>query len=201
MSGRVVPIETRYNGYQFRSRLEARWAVFFGAADIPYSYEPEGFDLGPPVGFYLPDFFLPMQDIYCEIKPAFRDETGAIEWPDIPALTVRVDRYECRAPFEDKVGKRLVVICGEPGDPTDCQGMRGPYSGFIPCDCDYWWCECSGCGALDIQFEGRAARNRHRPSCPCLSDPGDKGYWSNSPWLLAAYARARSARFEHGEQP
>ena len=25
------PIETHYNGYRFRSRLEARWAVFFEA--------------------------------------------------------------------------------------------------------------------------------------------------------------------------
>ena len=26
------PIETMYRGYRFRSRLEARWAVFFTAA-------------------------------------------------------------------------------------------------------------------------------------------------------------------------
>jgi hypothetical protein len=25
------PLETLYNGYRFRSRLEARWAVFFEA--------------------------------------------------------------------------------------------------------------------------------------------------------------------------
>ena len=25
----IKPIETKYNGYRFRSRLEARWAVFF----------------------------------------------------------------------------------------------------------------------------------------------------------------------------
>jgi hypothetical protein len=32
-------------GYRFRSRLEARWAVFFDVAGIPWQYEPEGFDL------------------------------------------------------------------------------------------------------------------------------------------------------------
>lgn len=48
-------IETRYKGYRFRSRLEARWAVFFDAMRWQWEYEPEGFDLGDGV-FYLPDF-------------------------------------------------------------------------------------------------------------------------------------------------
>ena len=41
----MKPIETIYNGYRFRSRLEARWAVFFDACRIKYQYEPEGFEL------------------------------------------------------------------------------------------------------------------------------------------------------------
>lgn len=41
----IKSIETYYNGYRFRSRLEARWAVFFDAAGIKYEYEPEGFEL------------------------------------------------------------------------------------------------------------------------------------------------------------
>src|SRR5712671_4354421 len=50
-------IETRYNGYRFRSRTEARWAKFFDAMGIRYEYEREGFELdGQP---YLPDFYLP----------------------------------------------------------------------------------------------------------------------------------------------
>ena len=39
----IKAIETYYKGYRFRSRLEARWAVFFDAAGIKYEYEPEGF--------------------------------------------------------------------------------------------------------------------------------------------------------------
>ena len=30
----IKPIETHYKGYRFRSRLEARWAVFFDAAKL-----------------------------------------------------------------------------------------------------------------------------------------------------------------------
>lgn len=48
-------IETLYNGYRFRSRLEARWAVFFDTLGVDYEYEPEGYDLGDG-DYYLPDF-------------------------------------------------------------------------------------------------------------------------------------------------
>ena len=54
----IRAIETSYDGYRFRSRLEARWAVFFNAAGIDYQYEPEGFILEDR-SWYLPDFYLP----------------------------------------------------------------------------------------------------------------------------------------------
>ena len=64
------PIETHYNGYRFRSRLEARWAVFFDAAGIEYQYEPEGFERewGDEKILYLPDFYLPKFGYYAEVK-------------------------------------------------------------------------------------------------------------------------------------
>ena len=66
------PIETHYNGYKFRSRLEARWAVFFDAAGIEYQYEPEGFErqscLSDEKIFYLPDFYFPKFKTYAEVK-------------------------------------------------------------------------------------------------------------------------------------
>jgi hypothetical protein len=49
-----------------RSRLEARWGVFFDTLGIPWEYEKEGYILeGTP---YLPDFWLPEQDMFVEIK-------------------------------------------------------------------------------------------------------------------------------------
>lgn len=63
----IKPIETCYNGYRFRSRLEARWAVFMDALGIKYEYEPEGFELQS--GWYLPDFWLPQLHAWLEIKP------------------------------------------------------------------------------------------------------------------------------------
>jgi len=54
---RIKAIQTEYRGYLFRSRLEARWAVFFDACGVEWEYEPEGYDLGNGV-YYLPDFLL-----------------------------------------------------------------------------------------------------------------------------------------------
>jgi hypothetical protein len=60
------PINTIYNGYRFRSRLEARWAVFFDCLKVKYEYEPEGFEINGTR--YLPDFWLPEQYFWVEIK-------------------------------------------------------------------------------------------------------------------------------------
>ena len=63
----IKPIETQYKGYRFRSRLEARWAVFFETLGIKWEYEPEGFDLEGVL--YLPDFWLPQVKMFAEVKP------------------------------------------------------------------------------------------------------------------------------------
>ena len=64
----IKPIETNYKGCRFRSRLEARWAVFFDSIGIEWEYEPEGFEL-PDGTRYLPDFYLPRSKTYAEVKP------------------------------------------------------------------------------------------------------------------------------------
>lgn len=76
----IKPIETLYNGYRFRSRLEARWAVFFDTLGIRYLYEYEGYVGANGVG-YLPDFFFPDYNIYVEVKgtdEALRNDFGKI---------------------------------------------------------------------------------------------------------------------------
>lgn len=54
----IKAIETRYKGFRFRSRVEARCAVFFDALNLDWDYEAEGYDLGGAEGRYLPDFFM-----------------------------------------------------------------------------------------------------------------------------------------------
>lgn len=77
-------IETKYRGFRFRSRLEARWAVFFDALGIRWDYEPEGYQLNTGE-WYLPDFFVhfaarnfcgakfPRGGYWIEIKPTAPD--------------------------------------------------------------------------------------------------------------------------------
>jgi len=72
----LKPIETRYKGYRFRSRLEARYAVFFDTIGLEWQYEPEGFDLGE-AGLYLPDFYFPKLNIWIEIKGEFSESGEA----------------------------------------------------------------------------------------------------------------------------
>lgn len=57
----LKPIQTDLYGHRFRSRLEAKWAVFFetirekSGGRFSWEYEPEGFEL-PNKQWYLPDF-------------------------------------------------------------------------------------------------------------------------------------------------
>jgi len=106
----IKPIETHYNGYRFRSRLEARWAVFFDTLGIHYEYEPEGYDLSsvghadkmlaPEDMWYLPDFFLPNLGCYVEIKP--------LDVPDVIALT------KCSV-LANNGEHEVLIVMGMPG--------------------------------------------------------------------------------------
>lgn len=62
----LTAIETEYNGNLFRSRIEARWAVFFTELGIIYDYEKEGYNLSGV--WYLPDFWIESWDSYFEVK-------------------------------------------------------------------------------------------------------------------------------------
>lgn len=73
----LKPIQTRYKGHHFRSRLEARWAVALDELGVRWMYEHEGFDLGQ-FGYYLPDFWLPDLNTFLEVKPT--DPTPEESW-------------------------------------------------------------------------------------------------------------------------
>lgn len=72
MAAKAIP--TEYAGYRFRSRLEARWAVFFDRLRVRWTYEAEGLDLDELR--YLPDFYLPDSTTFVEVKGVMteRDE-------------------------------------------------------------------------------------------------------------------------------
>ncbi len=176
----IQPIETVYKGYRFRSRLEARWAVFFDALDVEWTYEPEGLDLGA-MGWYLPDFW---------VRPLGRIEIK----PEIPPMDTIL-----------RVGKCATILAGQPWI-----GDKGPEYVAIDYDSEEMGerrsviSECRYCP--NIGFESLMY---HYPDHPWAIDDG-QGYCfccgelaglPESKRLMAAYTAARSARFEHGETP
>lgn len=64
-------METTYNGITFRSRLEARWAVFYDVLGIPYQYVRER--MHPDGIFYPSHFSLPEQNLWIAIKGSTED--------------------------------------------------------------------------------------------------------------------------------
>ena len=72
----IKALPTVFAGCQFRSALEARWAVFFQTQGVTWNYEPETFRLA--AGPYIPDFHLSWSSgstVWAEVKPGMWDVT------------------------------------------------------------------------------------------------------------------------------
>jgi len=103
MDKEIKPIETQYGGYKFRSRTEARWAVFFDTIGFKWQYEEDGYELANG-RWYLPDFKIitPNQKIYyCEVKP--------IEFDNFENDNI----YDYRL-FTKLVNKPIIILTGQP---------------------------------------------------------------------------------------
>ena len=85
----IKPIETKYAGITFRSRLEATWACFFDKMDWQWEYEP--LDMQG----WTPDFALIGRmdtTVFVEVKPIFQftelSETGKYVRPKIEGTSL-----------------------------------------------------------------------------------------------------------------
>lgn len=121
-------IETRYKGYRFRSRLEARWAVFFDALGVPWEYEREGYDLGE-VGYYLPDFF-------------FAVNTTAPFWIEIKGQAPNEQEIEKIKALAIQSNHCVILVSGTPGEEgwhlyDGTEMLIHPDGGF-----ERWWLWC-----------------------------------------------------------
>lgn len=63
----IEAIQTIYDGITYKSRTEARWAVFFKELSLNFKYEQEKIDFEDGVT-YLPDFYIEEFDCYFEVK-------------------------------------------------------------------------------------------------------------------------------------
>jgi hypothetical protein len=200
----AVPIQTRYKGCYFRSRLEARWAVYLDSVGLKWEYEKQGFNLQDSTGWlpkkypgkscYLPDFWLNDVNMWAEVKPeAFSD----LELARARLLT-------------NNTNHPVILLVGLPA----CQ----PYDFFQP--------ELYGCGGCRSLGPGPDGWDMDKPTktslCNCLLSMF-KGYPTYQHRLFTHIAdddledwvfdkkagvfsdvavgveAALSARFEHGE--
>ena len=184
----IKPIETVYNGYRFRSRLEARWAVFFDAAGIEYYYEPEGVRLSDGT-LYLPDFYLPKSHQWFEVKGVMGEDdrhkieqfirdanvSVAVGYPDMTFQAC--DKWwDGEYQLADK-DSSVLVRCRECGG-LWFMGNEGSYV-----------CQC--CGEYD--GDGHLAES--------IDGNGNDKWYGSSSVLESARLKAKQARFEHGESP
>lgn len=94
----ITPIPTRYKGYHFRSRTEARWAVFLDSLELEWQYEHQVFDIEGEK--YLPDFWLPQRRLFLEVKG---------QWPN--------DQERNKAELLSKATDRhVLMVIGVPSD-------------------------------------------------------------------------------------
>lgn len=191
-------IETLYKGHRFRSRLEARWAVFLDAIKTPWEYEKEGYEL--PSGRYLPDFWLPELHAWMEVKPG--SVVGdADDVDDIPSDI----QNRCEHLAEGTDSSVIVAIGLPPGRLLVFTGDTSSSSSGVS-----WW----GLGRERVVWaidNGRKLCLRcwpHQPQRTFHSpDHGHRSpltddVWADArddvTWELAATA-AKSARFEYGQ--
>lgn len=192
-------IQTEYKGYRFRSRLEARWTVFFDTLGVKWEYELEGYDLGNGV-YYLPDFLLHDVtvnhglfqrhcDIYVEVKGVMTEEDAR--------KIIRFSDLGYDDENRDGVSKTAVLVVGNIPEGESMRELiwnmqelaysgNPPYYNFETIDGDY--------------FAAYPGIDKHG-TFTLFGDDSSYTWSMDEKATERAYRIARQARFEHGETP
>ena len=206
-------IQTAYKGYLFRSRTEARWAMFFDALGVKYRYEVEGYDLNGL--WYLPDFWLPDLKYWIEIKgikPTGIEEEKARRLCHMHGGDMV---FIFTSPWYTEGALAYTFIPDNLEVPNDPHLRERLYMAHVAETADWFWCECPVCGNVGVTADGNPAPLH----CYCVLDKvlntldkRDDGSLDGgqllerlskiprtamTPRLVRAYTVARQARFEH----
>lgn len=197
-----APIETHYAGCRFRSRLEARWAVFFDHLNIKWDYEAAGYKATCRLGLsghtddellYLPDFWLPELEVFIEVKGSLTDRECLRLLDAAAYLSSPVGGCN------DRDGHDLVVL----GPVPDPRRPRTPFRLHLhkgdlvmaPWTLTKTLCPEGPMIANDSGF----LRGDHPEAIGRVLLKGDPHLLRDAKYC-AALTAARSARFEHGER-
>ena len=197
---KIRSIQTEYRGFLFRSRLEARWAVFFDACGVDWEYEPEGIVLSDGKK-YLPDFYLIDFHCYFEVKrKGIRGTDQGLEAESKISDGMDCDRWAGIIAYGDPMDDALIIFCQETDD-----GGGGSYENEVTIGIHpdtgkphlfaytdrrdrYFMTSFAEDGSAEIPM------TTHEYGRYCYKDfVTDK--------VVAARKLARQARFEHGETP
>lgn len=178
---------TLYKGVRFRSRLEARWAVFFDAIGREWIYEPSFPELSAIS--YQPDFLLDgglvQASSLVEVK----------SWPGEPgnwgkfAAYLNVAREDERYPrVSEALNTRMTLLIGLPGvwqegRLTDFGAAAIGWNQGQSVDRLMEWAECDQCGTVGLWPEGYSDCCWRR-----VPDPGTR--------LYEAFCRVRDESYE-----
>lgn len=195
-------IQTEYAGCLFRSRLEARWAVFFDALGIKWQYELQGYECN---GYrYLPDFYLPESNDFVEVKG---DPEGLQK--DFDRMSVILGPSSPLPGFID--GKSSLILLGDV--PIVSSGtahhkcfiyreksLRVFWATFLPTGENKRIGLCVDSGSiLHSLFEMYSPKNLDKYSKGWIVESMVIPTTVTFNELNNAYAAARKARFEYGE--
>lgn len=207
MTKTLAAIETSYAGCRFRSRLEARWAVFFDSLKVLWQYEPQGYTVGPDATPYLPDFWLPEMELWVEVKGVL--DQAALEtliWAAGPAgLPMEPGGGAATSLFP---WRQRVLLLGDVPAPDKVwlhSRLDSIADQVVALKRAAFWPTRSG-GVVTVEISEPSSLNQYIAGS--TADPGVlrdlvEGIrcplGSPSPRITGAYRAARSARFEHGE--
>lgn len=184
MTDHLRAIETTYLGYRFRSRLEARWAAFLTRLGVKFEYESEGYDLNGTR--YLPDFWLPGNRTFIEVKAQRGD---GVDRKPLAAVEAAPNLFS----RDSDNPHHMVIVYGDPlnGDSDEIRWFGETWvskAGF-PRVCP--WCH-------QISFSGRrSTRATWTSDCAC----GSLELPERQAFVTDAALAARQARFEFGDGP
>lgn len=194
-------IETEYKGYKFRSRLEARWAVFFDTCGVKWEYEPEGFDLGDGL-YYLPDFLLhdvllrngdQPHDLWVEVKGLMTEFSAEKikRFANVHYVQENDGAWSCI------IENPILVLTNIPGvDYIDCMSelTYKDFQDVHPFNFSLIDCDCFGAYPV-INKQGRFVIMDENGRCSSID--GEDVFDELKTGI--AYKKARQARFEHTE--
>jgi hypothetical protein len=186
---------TLYREVLYRSRIEAKWAVFYDTLGVKHKYEPFLAEVDSRRGCinYKPDFeiFIPDDNhtYYIEIK----DST-----PSEEAISKACG-------WARDLGDVVIFFDLRPPKPTSESGWLFEWaeiSDQVLKQTKMWWCECPKCGYLGLQQYGDLP-------CECYPEASSMGVldwdevfgtdhslsFTRTPRLLGAYKKALNHEF------